>query len=136
VRRLAAVALTLAAVNAGAWLAQIIPATTTGHPRALLKDTGLLTNPVFIQDLAVWLPLLTAAAIACWHRRSWGVLVVGAMLAMFVLESVSIATDQWFGSRADPSSPSASMAAVPVFASAAVILALALIWYSRNLDRS
>ncbi len=136
VKRLAAVALTLAALNAAAWLAQIIPATTTAHPRTLLADTGLLTNPVFVQDLAVWLPLLTAAAIACWHRRSWGVLVVGAMLAMFVLESVSIASDQWFGSRADPSSPSASMAAVPLFAGVAVVLALVLVWYSRHLDRS
>ena len=28
-----------------------------------MKGTGLLTNPVYVQDLAIWLPLLTAAAV-------------------------------------------------------------------------
>ena len=132
-KRLAGVALTLVVLNAYAWLAQIVPAMFTSDPGILLQDTGLLTNPVFVQDLAIWLPLLTAAAIASWNRKPWGLLVTGAMLTMFVLESISIATDQWFGSQADPTSPSASMAAVPAFAVVAVITALPLGWYVRYL---
>jgi hypothetical protein len=90
-----------------------------------------LTNPVFIHDLAIWLPLLTAAGIAGWSRKPWGLLVTGAMLAMFVLESISIATDQWFCSQAAPLSESASMLAVPAFAALALLTALPLLWYCR-----
>lgn len=101
-----------------------------------MGDTGLLTNPVYVQDLAVWLPLLTAAAVATWRRRTWGLLVTGAMLVMFVLESAGIATDQWFGSQADPTSGSASMSAVPVFAVLALVLAVPVVWYLRHVDRA
>jgi hypothetical protein len=132
-RRLAAVAAFLVLANGYAWLSQIVPATVDNDPGSLLKDTGLLTNPVFVQDLAVWLPLLAVAAVATWNRRPWGLLVVGAMLGMFVLESISIATDQWFGARADPLSPSASVSAVPAFAALAVITALPLVWFCRFL---
>ena len=132
-RRLAAVAAALVLANGYAWLSQIVPATVGDVPGSLLKDTGLLTNPVFVQDLAVWLPLLAAAAAATWNRRPWGLLVVGAMLGMFVLESVSIATDQWFGARAAPLSESASLSAVPAFAALAVITALPLAWFCRFL---
>jgi hypothetical protein len=80
--------------------------------------------------------LLITAALATWRRQAWGMLVTGAMLAMFVLESIGIATDQWFGSQAAPLSNAASMSMVPVFAVVAVISALPLIWYCRNLDRA
>ena len=131
-RFIAGVVLTLAAFNAYAWLRQIIPAVIGGEPAALLQDTGLTTNPVYVQDLAIWLPLMTAASIACWHRRLWGVLVAGAMLTMFVLESIGVATDQWFGSAAAPSSSAASMSMVPAFAVLAVITFVPLVIYCRN----
>jgi hypothetical protein len=134
-RPLAGVALTLVVLNAYAWLSQIVPATFSSRPGSLMKDTGLLTNPVFIQDLAIWLPVLTAAGIASWNRKPWGLLVTGAMLVMFVLESISIATDQWFGSQAAPLSESASMSAVPAFAVLALLTAVPLLWYCQYLDR-
>jgi hypothetical protein len=123
-------------MNGYAWLAQITPALVDNQPHTLVQDTGLLTNPVFVQDLAIWLPLLITAAIATWHRQVWGTLVTGAMLAMFVLESIGIATDQWFGSHAAPLSVSASMSAVPAFAALAAVTAVPLVWYCRNLDRT
>jgi len=135
-RFIAGFALTLAVLNAYAWLASIVPAVFSSEPSTLVQDTGLLTNPVFVQDLAIWLPLLITAALATWRRQAWGMLVTGAMLAMFVLESIGIATDQWFGSQAAPLSNAASMSMVPVFAVVAVISALPLIWYCRNLDRA
>lgn len=136
VKRLAGIAMTLAVVNAFAWLSKILPATFSNRPGSLLQDTGLLTNPVFIQDLAIWLPLLAAAAIASWRRKPWGLLIMGAMLAMFVLESIGVATDQWFGSHADPLSPAASMSAVPAFAALALFTAIPLVWFCRHLHRS
>ena len=135
-RFIAGFALTLAVLNAYAWLASIVPAVFSSKPSTLVQDTGLLTNPVFVQDLAIWLPLLITAALATWRRQAWGILITGAMLAMFVLESIGIATDQWFGSQAAPLSNAASMSMVPVFAVVAVISALPLIWYCRNLDRA
>ena len=50
-----------------------------------------------------------------------GYLLAGAGLVMWVLESASIAADQWYGHAAAPASPVASGALVPAFAALAVI---------------
>jgi hypothetical protein len=65
---------------------------------------GVATNPVFVQDLAIWLPAATAVALGLWNRRPWGPLLAGATLVFWFMESVAIAVDQWFGSTADPAS--------------------------------
>jgi hypothetical protein len=83
---------------------------------------------------AIWLPLLATAAVACRRRRSWGLLVTGAMLAMFTLEGIGVATDQWFGSRADPFSPAASMTMVPAFAAVAVVTGTVLALHLHGID--
>ena len=44
-------------------------------------------------------------------------------------------SDQWFGSRADPTSPAASMTAVPAFAALAVVIGTVLALYLRHVDR-
>jgi hypothetical protein len=133
-KRFAWIALVIITLNATAWLVPIIPAVLSSEPQSLLAGSGLLTNPVYVQDLAIWLPLFTAAAVAGYRRRSWGLLGVGAMLTMTVLECVGIATDQWFGSAADPGSPISSATMTPVFAAIALILALPLTTYLRNID--
>jgi hypothetical protein len=130
----AAAALVLAVLNASAWLSQIVPAVFSSRPTSVLDGTGLLTNPVYVQDLAIWLPLLAAAAVACWRRQTWGLLTTAAMLALFVLESISISVDQWFGSHADPTSPVSSMSMVPVFALVAALTAGLLAWFLRTVD--
>jgi hypothetical protein len=134
-RFVAGFALAIAGSNAAVWLSAIVPALLQSRPESLMKGTGLLTNPVYVQDLAIWLPLLAAAAVACWHRRAWGLLVTGAMLAMFTLEGIGVATDQWFGSRADPFSPAASMTMVPVFAVVAVVTGVVLAVHLRHLAK-
>jgi hypothetical protein len=75
---------------------------------------------VYVQDLALWLPLLAVGAAWLWQRRPWGYLLAGAALAMWVLESASIAVDQWYGHAAAPAWPVASGALVPAFAALAV----------------
>jgi hypothetical protein len=130
----AAAALVLVVLNASAWLSQIVPAVFSSRPTSVLDGTGLLTNPVYVQDLAIWLPLLAAAAVACWRRQTWGLLTTAAMLALFVLESISISVDQWFGSHADPTSPVSSMSMVPVFAVVAALTAGLLAWFLRTVD--
>ena len=136
VRVVAGYALVLVVLNAAAWLGAILPAVVSEEPRAFLIDTGLLTNPVYVQDLAIWLPLLAVAAVAAWRRRAWGQLVTAAMLAMFVLESVSICVDQYVGSRADPTSSMSSLAMVPVFAAVALVTAVPLVLFLCAVHRS
>ena len=108
-------------LNATAWLARIIPAVVRGGTPGYLRGTGLTVNVVYVQDLALWLPLLAVAAAWLWRRRPGGYLLAGAGLTLWVLESTSIAVDQWYGHAADPVSVVASGALVPVFAVLAVI---------------
>ncbi len=135
VRATAGAAAALVLLNAGAWLSQIVPAVLSSRPTSVLDGTGLVTNPVYVQDLAIWLPLLAVAAVACCRRKAWGLLVTPAMLAMFVLESISISVDQWFGAHADPTSSVSSMSMVPAFAVVAAITAGFLGWFLRSVDR-
>jgi hypothetical protein len=133
-RSIAGYALAVVVLNTAAWLSGIVPAVFSSHPRAILIDSGLLTNAVYIQDLAIWLPLLATAAVAAWRHQVWGQLITAAMLALFVLESISISVDQWFGSHADPST--SSMAMVPAFAVVGLVTAVPLAALLRNLDRA
>ena len=121
VRGLAGYVWVIVTLNALAWLGPITRGLVDGDPAAMLDGTGLISNPVYVQDLAVWLPLMAAAAWWLWQRRPWGHLVVPSVLVMWVVESVGIATDQWFGHRADPSSTVVSAALVPAFAVLAVV---------------
>jgi hypothetical protein len=120
-RAIAAYTWLVVLLNAVAWLGRIVPALYRGEPQSLVEGTGVATNPVYVQDLAVWLPLAAVAAWWLWRRRPAGVLVVGAMLTMWVIESISIAVDQWFGHAADPGSPVASAVVTPVFAVVALL---------------
>jgi len=134
VRRFACIAFVIVILNAAAWLMRIIPAVLSEEPQSLLIGSGLLTNPVFVQDLAIWLPLFAVAAVAGYRRQPWGLLGIGAMLTMTVLECIGIATDQWFGSAADPGSPISSATMTPVFAAMALTLALPLAYFLREID--
>jgi hypothetical protein len=70
-----------------------------------------------------------------WRRRALGVLLTQAMLAFYVLECVSVASDQWWGVRADSSEPAlASMTAVPGALLAAALVSVPLVWSLRHLD--
>ena len=120
VRGIAAYVWVVVVLNAAAWLARIVPALAGSGTPAFLRGTGLTTNVVYVQDLALWLPLMAVAAVWLWWRRPWGYLIVGAGLVMWVIESVSIAVNQWYGHAADPGSPVASAALVPAFAVLAV----------------
>src|SRR5699024_629515 len=132
VRGVAAFVAVVAILNVVIWLKGIAP-TITGDPSALMAGTGMTTNPVYIQDLAFWLPLVVLASGWLWHRRPWGYLAITSALVLWVLESISIATDQWFSHAADPASPLASAAMAPAFATAAAILAIPLVLMVRHL---
>lgn len=134
-RAIAAYMLVIVGLNALAWLWQVVPGMLSTTSPKFVGGTGLQTNPVFVQDLAVWLPLMAVAAIWLWHRTSWGYVISGLLLVMYVFEGLGVAADQWFGSTADPTSTVASAAAVPMFLVLAVIGLVPLFFHMENLDR-
>ena len=121
-------------LNALAWLGRIVPALRRGDPQSLVEGIGVATNPVYVQDLAGWLPAAAVAAWWLWRRRPAGVLLVGAVLTMWVVEALSVAVDQWFGHAADPASPVASAVMTPVFAVVALVGLVPLVVLTRRLD--
>jgi hypothetical protein len=117
----------LVILNGGAWLVRILPTLAHSGEPAYLQGTGLTTNIVFVQDLALWLPLMAVAAAWLWQRTPRGYLLGGASIVMGVIESISLAADQWYGHAADPASTVVSAVLTPVFAALAA-LSLAVAW--------
>lgn len=135
VRTIAVYVWVIVALNLTVWLAAIVPALFAQTPAALLEGTGLTTNPVYVQDLAFWLPLMAVVGVWLWQRRPWGFLIAGSVLTMWVLESAGVAVDQWFGHSADPASPVASATMVWVFAALAVIGCVPLFFFYRKAEK-
>jgi hypothetical protein len=102
-------------LNALAWLRVVVPALGGPFPAPMLAGTGVATSAIYVQDLAVWLPLAAVAAFWLRRRETRGAVVVAALLGLWVIEGLSIAVDQWFGSRADAASPAVSSALVVPF---------------------
>ena len=129
-RGIAIYAWIVAVLNALIWLRTIIPTMTADHPGSVLLGTGVATNPVYIQDLAIWIPLAVVGATLLWKGLPRGYLLTASLLALWVIEALGIAVDQWFGSQADPNTDFASAAMTPAFLAWAVVglvpLALAL----------
>ena len=111
---------TVVTLNAFAWLTQIVPAIGDRSPD-FLAGTGMSTNPIHVQDLAIWLPAMAAAAAMRWTRHPWALLVSGTGLIFWQLEAAGVAVDQWFGHAADPTSPVASLAGIYGFAALFIV---------------
>lgn len=136
-RSVAAVALAFTSLNGLAWVARVVPTIGSEDPMSVFDGTGLLTSPVWVQDLAFWVPATLVAGTWMWRGRPRGVLLTGMLLVFFVVESVSIAADQWWGYAEDPTLPDfASMGAVWMFAVAAVLTMLPVAVHLRHLDRA
>lgn len=135
-RGVAVYILVVVVLNASAWLRNVVPAVLSSTPPAWLNGTGLSTNPVYVQDLSFWLPLMTVGAMLLWRRRPWGLLLAGVGLTMWVLESVAVSVDQWWGHAADPASAVASASVTPFFAALAIVGLIPVLVYFRSLDRS
>jgi hypothetical protein len=121
-------------LNATAWLSGVIPGLFTRSP-AFLDGTGLTTNPIYVQDLSFWIPLMAVSAILLWRRAAWGLVLGGGMLVYFLIEAISVAVDQWMGGTADPTSAVASVTFTPIFGAVAMIGLVPLFFYFRNLNR-
>jgi hypothetical protein len=128
VRGIAAFILAVVALNALAWLSFAVP-DLGEDPPGFLEGTGLTTNPIHVQDLAVWLPALSIVAVLLWQRRPSGVFLAGAGLVFWQIEAIGVAVDQWFGHRAAPDSDVATLGGVVLFVvMAAVTVGPLILW--------
>lgn len=134
VRLAAGVLGTVAVLNAALWIARVVPTIGDEDPAAVMAGSGLTTNPVIIQDLALWLPLALVSAVLLWRRTPLGHLGAGVMLVMWTLEGITVATDQWFGHRMDPSTEWATIEAAWLFVALAVVTLVPAVVHLRALD--
>ena len=118
-------------LNALLWLGKVIPPMLGPDPTEFVAGSGIATNPVIVQDLVFWLPGAALMGALLWERRPLGILLGGAWLVYGLLESIGVATDQWFGTMADPSSSIASMAAVVLFVALGLIGLVPLFFFFR-----
>jgi hypothetical protein len=119
-------------LNALLWLRAVVTATFADRPGAFLDGSGMTTNPFYVQDLAFWLPGAAIVAAWLWQRRPWGVVLAGAWLVYGLIESIGVATDQWFGTQADPNWPAiASIEGMVLFVALALIGLVPLVAYFR-----
>jgi hypothetical protein len=129
VRGITAFILAVVVLNAAAWLARIVPELGE-HPPSFLAGTGMTTNPIFVQDLAIWLPALAVVAILLRRGRPLGVLLAGAGLVFWQIEAVGVAVDQWLGHRAAPGSDVATAGGAVLFVVVALVTAVPLaLWW-------
>ena len=131
-RGLAAYIWTVVVLNVLAWTRTIGPALLDGDVSPLYVGSGVATNPIYIQDLGFWLPLMAVTAWWLWHRRAWAIFISGGWLFYGVMESAGVAVDQWFGHQADPTSPLATVGAIWLMSAMAVIGVVPLYFYFRR----
>lgn len=112
-------------------LGQYLPALINNAVPSTYAGTGFLTNPSHVLDLAFILPLVVLSAVWMWRHKPRGNFVGGSILVLLTIECASIASDQYFGSLADPYSNVVSMAVVPIFAVLTIIGLLFSVLYFR-----
>jgi hypothetical protein len=74
-----------------AWLSEILPALFWNTVPPTIAEAETLTNPVYVMDLAVILPLHLVTGIALLRRRPLGLLFAPVVLAFGALMALSIA---------------------------------------------
>lgn len=104
------------------WLSQDIPAIVAGKVPQSVKEMGLLTNPVHVLDLGIYLPGMIITAVLLWRRRFLGYFFALPMLMFSILTGIGIiAIDVVSGMRGLPTS-----LGVDLFLAAIIIVSLIL----------
>jgi hypothetical protein len=72
------------------WLSEDIPALLTGSTPQTVLVNGLLTNPVHVLDMALYLPAMMLTAILLWRRKLLGYILALPMLVFSILTGIGI----------------------------------------------
>jgi hypothetical protein len=73
------------------WLADVVPALLHATTPLTIREAGLPTNPVYVIDLSIVLPLHVIAGIALLRRRELGYVLAPIVLSFGVIMALSIA---------------------------------------------
>jgi hypothetical protein len=72
------------------WLSEEIPALLTGKIPPSVTAANLLTNPVHVLDVGLYLPALITTALLLWRRKLLGYLFAGPLLVFSILTGTAI----------------------------------------------
>ncbi len=109
------------------WLGEIVPALVHGTTPLSVSEAGAPTNPVYVMDLSIILPLHAIAGIALLQRRTLGYVLAPILLSFGVIMALSIAGMMLvMRQRGIDASGFVAAAMVLVAAASAAILALVL----------
>jgi hypothetical protein len=87
------------------WLSEDIPALLAGKIPLSVTENGLLTNPVHVLDVGLYLPAMIITAILLWRRKLLGYLLAIPLLVFSVLTGIGIlATDLVMSMKGMPTS--------------------------------
>src|SRR6266568_4372972 len=72
------------------WLSQDIPAIVAGKAPQSVTESALLTNPVHVLDLGLYLPAMIITAMLLWRRKLLGYLLAAPLLVFSILTGTAI----------------------------------------------
>ena len=72
------------------WLSEDIPALLTGSTPQTVMVNNLLTNPVHVLDMALYLPAMMLTAVLLWRRKLLGYILALPMLVFNILTGIGI----------------------------------------------
>ena len=104
------------------WLSEDIPALFTGKIPQTVTESGLLTNPVHVLDLGLYLPAMIITAILLWRRKLLGYIIAIPLLVFNILTGIGIVAAQFAAS----SKGLAASLGVELFIAAIVVVSLVL----------
>jgi hypothetical protein len=121
--------LALSALFLLAWLSEIVPALATDTTPSSIRDAALPTNPVYVLDLGVLIPLFMIAALGLLRHHDCAPGVAGALLVLNALLGLSVVSSTMLRHAVDEA---ASLSIVPLFG-AITLSSLALaVWQSKT----
>jgi hypothetical protein len=80
----------IGAVFGPLWLAEIVPHVLAGTTPSALVETGLLTNPVHVLDLAILLPAMILVGALSRRKNPWGLLFAVPLLIFAMTMGIAI----------------------------------------------
>jgi len=76
------------------WLAELVPALLADRVPDGVAEAGQVTNPVWLLDLGLVLPLMVATGVLVWNGSRLGLLLAGPLLAFGAVMSAAIVAMQ------------------------------------------
>lgn len=112
------------------WLAEIVPSLASGATPASLVETGLVTNPVHVLDLAVFLPATFITGVLLLKKKQAGFLLAPLLLFFFILMDITIG---WLTLLMNTKGLTENISVAIVMMALAAISAVLLVLHLQNL---